>query len=117
MNTSTRHFKYAVDGDVAVVTFEQEGESVNTLSPEVANELETVLTRAASDGNVRALVIASGKKDSFIVGAKIDYLQTLKTESDAQQASRSQQGTKAGVSGYVVLITYLYKNPFALGWC
>ncbi|MBX7115893.1 MAG: fatty acid oxidation complex subunit alpha FadJ [Myxococcaceae bacterium] len=91
MNTSTRHFKYAVDGDVGVITFDQEGESVNTLSPEVASELETVLTRAASDGNVRALVITSGKKDSFIVGAKIDYLQTLKSEGDAQQASRQAQ--------------------------
>jgi 3-hydroxyacyl-CoA dehydrogenase/enoyl-CoA hydratase/3-hydroxybutyryl-CoA epimerase len=91
MNSSTRHFKYVLDGAVAVITFDQEGETVNTLSPEVALELETLLSRAASSADVRALVLSSGKKDSFVVGAKIDFLETLRTESDAQQASRQAQ--------------------------
>src|SRR5690348_12365143 len=91
MNTSTPHFRYVVDGAVGVITLDAEGDSVNTLSPAVASDLERVLTAAASDAAVKALVLISGKKDSFVVGAKVEFLETLRSPAEAQAASRQAQ--------------------------
>src|SRR5439155_899108 len=43
------------------------------------------------DPEAKAVVIISGKKDSFIAGAKIDFLSTLKTAEEALEASRRGQ--------------------------
>lgn len=91
MNTSTPHFRYVVDGPLGVITLDAEGETVNTLSPAVAADLERVLTGAASDAAVKALVLISGKKDSFVVGAKVEFLETLRSAAEAQAASRQAQ--------------------------
>ncbi|MBL8953487.1 MAG: hypothetical protein JNK82_22115, partial [Myxococcaceae bacterium] len=72
------YFTYEVVDGVAVVTFDTPGEPVNTLAPDVAAEFEKSLTKAASDPNVKALVFTSGKKDNFIAGARLDWLQTIK---------------------------------------
>jgi 3-hydroxyacyl-CoA dehydrogenase/enoyl-CoA hydratase/3-hydroxybutyryl-CoA epimerase len=82
------HFTYALEQGVAVITFDLVGESVNTLSPEVSVQFEALLTRVAADPGARALVFLSGKKDSFIAGAKIEYLSTFRTAAEATAASR-----------------------------
>ena len=84
----SKNFSYQVDRDVAVITFDLEAESVNTLSPSIATEFEGLLTRAASDEKAKAIVFVSGKKDSFVAGAKIDFLATLKTAVEATSAAR-----------------------------
>jgi len=84
---------YRVEDGVAVITFDQPGERVNTLSPDVRAEFERMLDRAREDAAVKAVVFISGKKDNFIAGAKIDYLQKLTTAQDAEKVSRdAQQG-------------------------
>jgi 3-hydroxyacyl-CoA dehydrogenase/enoyl-CoA hydratase/3-hydroxybutyryl-CoA epimerase len=85
------YFRYEVDGDVATVTFDAEGEPVNTLSPEAGEAFLRLLDRAQKDEAVKAVVFISGKKDSFIAGAKIDFLQTLRTASEAAAISRKAQ--------------------------
>ncbi|MBL8921631.1 MAG: fatty acid oxidation complex subunit alpha FadJ [Myxococcaceae bacterium] len=80
---STPSFAYALEDQVAVITFDIEGEAVNTLSPAISQEFEALMTRAASDPGAKAIVFISGKKDSFIAGAKIDFLSTIKTPADA----------------------------------
>jgi 3-hydroxyacyl-CoA dehydrogenase/enoyl-CoA hydratase/3-hydroxybutyryl-CoA epimerase len=85
---STKNFKYELEDGVAVITFDIEGEAVNTLSPSVSDEFEGLMTRAASDAGAAAIVFISGKPDSFIAGAKIDFLSTLKTAAEAQAMSR-----------------------------
>ncbi len=84
-------FRYAVDGDVAVITFDAPGESVNTLSPEAGDEFERLLDRAQKDDAVKSVVFISGKRDGFIAGAKIDFLQTLRTASDGAAVARKAQ--------------------------
>lgn len=86
-----QNFSYAVEDQVAFITFDIEGESVNTLSPQISGEFEKLMTRAASDANAKAIVIISGKKDSFIAGAKVDFLQTITLASEAQALSRQGQ--------------------------
>ena len=70
----TKDFSYQTEDGVAFITFDMEGESVNTLAPEVGQQFEQLLTRARSDSDAKAVVFCSGKKDAFIAGAKLDFL-------------------------------------------
>jgi len=88
---ATKNFSYAVEDGVAVITFDLEGESVNTIAPDISAEFEAMMTRAASDSGAKAVVFTSGKKDSFVAGAKVDFLQTLKSPAEATALSRQAQ--------------------------
>ncbi|MBF5042753.1 fatty acid oxidation complex subunit alpha FadJ [Aggregicoccus sp. 17bor-14] len=84
-------FQYAVEDGVAVITLDQRESPVNTLSPETGEAFAQLLTRAMEDAAVRAVVFTSGKKDGFVAGAKVDYLQTLTTAAEAEAVSRRAQ--------------------------
>jgi len=84
-------FSYRVEGGVAVITFDEPGEPVNTLSREVGTQFERQLERALKDDAVKAVVFTSGKKDNFVAGAKIDFLQTLRRAEDGVELSRWAQ--------------------------
>ncbi len=91
MSQPSKNFSYAVEEQVAIITFDMEGEAVNTLAPDISHEFEALMTRAASDSATKAVVFVSGKKDSFIAGAKIDFLQQVKTVVEATQLSKQGQ--------------------------
>lgn len=91
MSTADKSFRYDVADGVATLTFDLEGEAVNTLSPDVGQAFEALLNRAANDASVSAVVFTSGKKDNFVAGAKIDFLSTIKSASEATQVSRQAQ--------------------------
>jgi 3-hydroxyacyl-CoA dehydrogenase / enoyl-CoA hydratase / 3-hydroxybutyryl-CoA epimerase len=84
-------FGYQVDDGVALIVIDLEGEPVNTLSPQSGEAFIALLERAEKEPAVKAVVFTSGKKDSFIAGAKIDFLQTLGTAQEAAAASRNGQ--------------------------
>ncbi len=84
-------FAYAVEDGVAVITFDEPDSPVNTLSPESGAAFGDLLTRAERDEAVKAVVFISGKKDNFVAGAKIDFLQTIKTAAEATAISRQAQ--------------------------
>jgi len=84
-------FGYQVDDGVALIVIDLEGEPVNTLSPKTGEAFIALLERAERDPSVKAVVFTSGKKDSFIAGAKIDFLQTMRTAEEATAASRAGQ--------------------------
>ncbi len=88
-----RNFKVEVRDGVATVLFDVPGEPVNTLSPEVSAEFDEILTGLGKDGAVKAVVLASGKKDGFIAGARIEMLQGVKSASDAEALSRGGQAS------------------------
>jgi 3-hydroxyacyl-CoA dehydrogenase/enoyl-CoA hydratase/3-hydroxybutyryl-CoA epimerase len=91
MSSLGKNFSYAAEAGVAVITFDMEGEPVNTLAPAISTEFEALMTKAASDQDAKAVVIISGKKDSFIAGAKIDLLQAVKSQAEAVGLSRQAQ--------------------------
>ena len=72
---------------VAVLTLDDPHETHNTITPQLGAELAAALEGAEADARVKAVVLRSGKKDSFLVGANIDYLQTLRFATDAEEAS------------------------------
>ena len=68
--------QYTVDQDgIAILTIDLPGKSMNVLTPELMQDLDTLVSRAATDEAVIGLVIASGKK-TFIAGADIKDMVT-----------------------------------------
>jgi len=72
---------------VAVLTLDDPRETHNTITPQLGAELVAALDAADADRNVRAIVLRSAKKDSFLVGANIEYLRTIRFAKDAEEAS------------------------------
>ena len=86
---------------MGVVVFDQVDEPVNTLSPQTGAAFAGLLDRAEKDPAVKSLVFLSGKKDSFVAGAKIDFLQTIKTAAAATKVSRDAQEGFDRLDAYV----------------
>jgi 3-hydroxyacyl-CoA dehydrogenase/enoyl-CoA hydratase/3-hydroxybutyryl-CoA epimerase len=86
-----RSFRVEVEDGVALCLLDVAGEPVNTLSPQVGAELEDLLQSLAKDRAVQAVVLASGKKDGFIAGAKIDLMRAAKSAAEAEALSRAGQ--------------------------
>ena len=83
---SGKAFKLEQDKDLMIVNFDLEGERVNKIGHLAAGELAQVLEIVKSS-SAKALLFRSLKKNSFIVGADINLIQTLKNQEEATQAS------------------------------
>jgi 3-hydroxyacyl-CoA dehydrogenase/enoyl-CoA hydratase/3-hydroxybutyryl-CoA epimerase len=89
MVRATRVTDLAIRGDgIAVITVNDPREPVNTVTPELGEELAAVVLRIEDDAAIKGAVLASAKKD-FVVGANIDLLKGVKLASDAQAMGRS----------------------------
>jgi 3-hydroxyacyl-CoA dehydrogenase/enoyl-CoA hydratase/3-hydroxybutyryl-CoA epimerase len=86
-----RFFTTELEDGVATLLLDLPGESVNTLSPEVGAEFEALLTRFEQDDTVKALVLASGKRDGFIAGARLEMIGAVKGAEEAADLSRQGQ--------------------------
>ncbi|MBP2646567.1 MAG: fadJ [Gemmatimonadetes bacterium] len=84
-------FKVDIESGIAVVTLDVPGAPVNTLSTAVAQEFDGLLTRMEGDPLVRAVVLISGKPDTFIAGADIEEFTRLRTAEEATTLSRRAQ--------------------------
>ena len=93
-------FTVATDNGIAVVTIDLPGEPVNKLNAAVSDEFEALLERLAADGGVRAVVLISGKPDTFIAGADIEEFVRLRTQADAEALSRDGQETMNRVAAF-----------------
>ena len=78
---------------VAVVSMDVKGEPVNTLKEAFADEVNNVFDALGEDSEVRAVVLASGKKDSFIAGADITMLDQVKSAEQGEQISKDGHRT------------------------
>ena len=76
---------------VLIVTIDQLGDSINKVDRDLGAELERILGQVDTDRTIRAVVIASGKKDIFIAGADIEQFLEFRTEADAENASKFGQ--------------------------
>ena len=85
--------QYTVDSDgIAILSIDLPGKSMNVLTPELMEDLETLVERVATDDAVKGAVITSGKK-AFIAGADIKDMVTAYdrgvTEQEAFEFSHS----------------------------
>jgi 3-hydroxyacyl-CoA dehydrogenase/enoyl-CoA hydratase/3-hydroxybutyryl-CoA epimerase len=91
-----RSFRVEIEDGVATCWLDVPGESVNTLSARIGREMEEVLRTVEKDGAVKALVLASGKKDGFVAGADIQMLKQVRSAAEAEALARAaQQGFDA----------------------
>lgn len=86
----SEHLRVEHEGDVAVVTLDMQGQPLNTLSTALADTFGATLGDIARDG-ASAIVLISGKPDSFIAGADIEQLLAARSAHDAEQMSRLGQ--------------------------
>ncbi len=78
-------------GAVAVLTLDLQGEPVNKLNAQVKSDFEAALERLRADVAVKALVIISGKPDTFIAGADIEEFTRLSTREEFARLSADGQ--------------------------
>jgi len=76
---------------VALVLYDVPGEPVNTLRDTFQSDFEEMFEKISSDGAVKAIVFASAKADSFVVGADVEMLAKVKTQAEATALARGGQ--------------------------
>jgi 3-hydroxyacyl-CoA dehydrogenase/enoyl-CoA hydratase/3-hydroxybutyryl-CoA epimerase len=93
-------FTTTIENGVAVVTFDLPGEPVNKLSSAVKTEIEALLMRLRDDNAVRAMVLISGKPDTFIAGADIEEFTAITSQDAAERLSFEGQETVSRVETF-----------------
>ena len=87
-NSDYRNWRLEFDMDrVCWLTLDREGESANSLSNEVLRELEQIVTFLESEPPA-GLVLQSGKKGSFIVGADVREFEQVENVEQAANLMR-----------------------------
>ncbi len=76
---------------VAIVVMDDPDASVNTLKSGLAEEFERLLGELERKQELKAVVLISGKADSFIVGADLEMLRDVRSSVDAAALSRMLQ--------------------------
>ncbi|XP_050471292.1 trifunctional enzyme subunit alpha, mitochondrial isoform X2 [Bombus huntii] len=88
---NTKHLRYKVVDNVAVLTLDSPGVKVNTLNREIMDEIVDVLKTVQHNSAVNSVVLISGKPGCFIAGADITMIQRFKTSEDGYKISSDGQ--------------------------
>ena len=88
---ANRFFTVSRDNGVAVITLDEHGEPVNTISTDLGDALLPTWSELQTDPGVKAILITSGKKDAFVAGAKIEMLQGVRSAQEGAELSRGGQ--------------------------
>lgn len=83
-------YELRLDG-VAVLTFDTPGSSVNVLSRELLAEVAELFDVVETDPDVKGIVLASGKPDTFIAGANLKQVLGMEEAEEAAAFSRHGQ--------------------------
>lgn len=79
------------DDGIATLWMDVPGESMNTLKAEFGDEISAMLDDIDADKSIKGVILASGKKGSFVAGADITMLAACKTAMEAEELSRGGQ--------------------------
>ena len=92
MTDNYQHWRLETDDDgISWLYADKAGESTNSLSQEMLDELEAIVTELEGS-SARGLVILSAKKNGFIAGADINVIASAKNKEDAAAFIRKGQG-------------------------
>ena len=83
---------------VAVVRMDVQGEKQNTFNQEFYQDMEAMVERVEKDDSVKAVVLASGKKGSWIAGANIKQIDEIGSADEASQLVGTGQAVMNRVS-------------------
>jgi 3-hydroxyacyl-CoA dehydrogenase/enoyl-CoA hydratase/3-hydroxybutyryl-CoA epimerase len=82
----TQSFSLEVTNDhIAYLKFDTKENSVNLFTTSTLLQLQTYLIQLKKEDTLKALVIFSGKSDSFIVGSKIQEILTVENTKELKQ--------------------------------
>jgi len=85
-------FTYEVNKDnIAILTFDLPGEKINKLTTAVMSELDLLLDELAVKRDIKAMVVRSGKENSFIVGADIAEIRGITDAATGEALARRGQ--------------------------
>ncbi len=85
-------FTYEINTDgIAILTFDAPGEKINKLTTPVMSELDHILDELSLKRELRAMVVRSGKDNSFIVGADIAEIHGITDASVGEALARRGQ--------------------------
>jgi 3-hydroxyacyl-CoA dehydrogenase/enoyl-CoA hydratase/3-hydroxybutyryl-CoA epimerase len=92
LDMNLKNFQFSIDDHgVATALMDVEGEKLNTLSRALFEDIIRILERVENDTTIKALVVGSAKKDSFVVGADIKMLKGMTSAADATRMVREGQ--------------------------
>lgn len=83
-NASQAAFGIEIDDGVAIVTFDLPGRPVNVIHESFFSEVAELIDRVESDDSIRAALIRSGKKDSFVAGADLELVRSFRSAEKAR---------------------------------
>ncbi|CAF5093083.1 unnamed protein product, partial [Rotaria magnacalcarata] len=86
-----KNLKLDYEDNIAIVQLSQENSKVNTLSRAMTNEFIPVFDHLKSDNNIQGIVVISSKPGSFIAGADINMIESIKSHDEFFAASRQGQ--------------------------
>jgi len=84
---------------VLVLTLDLPGEKLNTLGKGLIAEFEEILDEIGRDDAVRAVVVRSGKPDSFVAGADIKDFTRIRSAEEGEALSRAAHAVFDRVEG------------------
>jgi 3-hydroxyacyl-CoA dehydrogenase/enoyl-CoA hydratase/3-hydroxybutyryl-CoA epimerase len=91
-------FHYDIrDNGIAVLAFDLPGEKVNKLTTPVMDELDSLLDDLSARRDIKALVVTSGKPDTFIAGADIAEIRDITDAGRGSELSRRGQAVMSKV--------------------
>ena len=73
---------------IAIIWMDQPDEKVNVLNTGLIEEFKPILDSIEKDGEIKAIVMASKKPDTFIAGADLDMLKKMKTPDEVKQFNK-----------------------------
>lgn len=79
------------DNDIAVVTIDVPGESMNTLKATFVDEVTALLAEIKANKQLKGLVFISGKESSFVAGADIHMIDNCHSAEEASALARQGQ--------------------------
>lgn len=84
-----------VDEDgIAVLEFDQPDAETNRFTPELLERFRSVVAevrRRADDGEIKGLVVASGKRDTFVVGVDVAVIANVRSAAAGTTGARQGQ--------------------------
>ncbi|MCA9582017.1 MAG: enoyl-CoA hydratase/isomerase family protein, partial [Myxococcales bacterium] len=79
------------ESGLAILWMDIPGEAVNTLKESFAEDFTRAFQNLGEDRDVKAVVLASRKRDSFIAGADIQMIKGAASVEEAESLSRNGQ--------------------------
>ncbi len=92
MTGNYQHWSLSVDKDnILWLTFDKNDSSANTLNESTLREFDQILNSIGQHQHVKALIIRSGKKSGYILGADITGLEAVSNSEQAAHLSKAGQ--------------------------